>query len=43
MTKYLINYTSKDIVEYSHKEKAFTQTQYGELISYEYAFDIDSF
>ena len=36
------NYTSKDIVEYSHKEKAFTQTQYGELISYEYAFDIES-
>ena len=30
----------KDIVNYSHKEKAFTNTQYQDKISYDYAFDL---
>lgn len=30
----------KDIVDYSHKEKAFTETKLGDKISYEYAFDL---
>lgn len=36
-------YSSKDIVEYSHKEKAFKEPKYGDKISYDYAFDIESF
>ncbi len=35
------DYTSSEIVEYSHKEKAFTETEYYKNISYDYAFDID--
>jgi putative zinc finger/helix-turn-helix YgiT family protein len=36
------NYSSKDIVDFSHKEKAFTSTEFFEKISYDYAFDIES-
>lgn len=36
------NYNSSDIVTFSHKEKAFTETEFKNLISYDYAFDIDS-
>ena len=35
------NFTSKEIVDYSHKEKAFLETNYYNKISYEYAFDIN--
>lgn len=37
------SYSSKDIVEFSHKEKAFLDTKYFNKISYDYAFDIESF
>lgn len=37
------NFGSKDIVEFSHKEKAFTSTKLFDKISYDYAFDIESF
>lgn len=37
-----IKFESKDIVEFSHKEKAFTSTEFFEKISYDYAFDIES-
>lgn len=40
-TKFL-SYGSKEIVEFSHKEKAFINTKFGDKISYDYAFDIDS-
>lgn len=36
------DYSSKNIVDFSHKEKAFTDTNYYENISYDYAFDINS-
>lgn len=36
-----LKYGSKDIVEFSHKEKAFTDTKLQEKISYDYAFDIE--
>ncbi len=39
--KYFKNYSSKKIVDYSHKEKAFTDTKENNLISYDYAFDIE--
>lgn len=39
--KYFNKYTVGDIVNYSHKEKAFTDTNKCEKISYDYAFDID--
>ncbi len=32
---------SNDLVEYSHKEKAFTDNKYYDKISYNYAFDIE--
>ena len=35
------DYTSSEIVEYSHKEKAFKETEYYKNISYDYAFDIN--
>lgn len=35
------NYTSKKIVEFSHKEKAFIETNFYNNISYDYAFDIN--
>ena len=37
---YFKDFKVKNIVEYSHKEKAFTDTNYGDKISYEYAFDL---
>lgn len=37
------NYSVKDIVEFSHKEKAFIETDFYNKISYDYAFDIESF
>lgn len=33
---------SKDIVDFSHKEKAFTSSEFFDKISYDYAFDIES-
>ena len=39
--KYFKNYSSKKIVDYSHKEKAFTDTKENNLISYDYDFDIE--
>lgn len=39
--KYFKNYSSKKIVDYSYKEKAFTDTKENNLISYDYAFDIE--
>lgn len=39
--KYFKNYNVKEIVEYSHKEKAFLDTNKCEKISYDYSFDID--
>lgn len=33
---------SKDIVDFSHKEKAFTSPEFFDKISYDYAFDIES-
>ena len=38
---YFKEYTSKKIVDYSHKEKAFTETNLYEKISYDYSFDIE--
>ena len=35
------DYNSKDIVNFSHEEKAFTDTKFYEKISYDYAFDIE--
>lgn len=35
-------YSSKEIVDFSHNEKAFTATKYFDKISYDYAFDINS-
>lgn len=40
--KYFKNYSSKKIVDYSHKEKAFTDTKENNLISYDYAFDLEN-
>lgn len=39
--EYFKNYTVKEIVDKSHKEKAFSNTEYSKLISYDYAFDIE--
>lgn len=39
---YFKNYTTKEIVDYSHKEKAFIEAEYYKNISYEYAFDINN-
>ena len=35
------DFNTSEIVEYSHKEKAFTEPEYNEYISYDYAFDIE--
>ena len=35
-------FSSKDIVDFSHKEKAFTSSEFFDKISYDYAFDIES-
>lgn len=40
--EYFQNYTSSDIVVFSHKEKAFTESEFYKKISYDYAFDITS-
>lgn len=37
------DFNSKDIEEFSHKEKAFTDTEYLSLISYDYSFEMDTF
>ena len=39
--KYFKNYNAKEIVDYSHKQKAFIDTNKCEKISYDYSFDID--
>lgn len=39
--KYFSSFTSQSIVEYSHQEKAFVETNLYEKISYDYAFDIE--
>lgn len=36
------DFTSKEIVDFSHKEKAFTSPEFFSKISYDYAFDIES-
>ena len=36
------NFGSKEIVDFSHKEKAFTSPEFFDKISYDYAFDIES-
>lgn len=44
LTKVKIKFSklgSKDIVDYSHQEKAFTETKFYKKISYDYAFDIN--
>ena len=38
---YFKNFTSKEIMEYSHNEKAFVNTEFYKKISYDYSFDID--
>lgn len=40
--EYFKNYNSNDIVEFSHKEKAFLETKKCDKISYDYSFDITS-
>lgn len=39
--EYFKSYSSKDIVNFSHKEKAFIETNEFDEISYDYAFDIN--
>lgn len=39
--EYFEMFSVKDIVEYSHKESAYINTKKNELISYDYAFDIN--
>ena len=39
--EYFKNYTSSEISEYSHQEKAFKETKNAQRISYDYAFDIE--
>lgn len=41
VVEYFKKYNSKNIVDYSHKEKAFTETNENEYISYDYAFDLE--
>lgn len=38
---YFKDFNSKNIVDYSHKEKAFIETNLYEEISYDYSFDIE--
>lgn len=35
------NFNSKEIADFSHKEKAFIETNIGDKISYDYAFELD--
>lgn len=39
---YFKDFNSKNIVDYSHKEKAFIETNLYEEISYDYSFDIEN-
>jgi DNA-binding transcriptional regulator YiaG len=39
--KFFDKYKSRDIVDFSHEEKAFVETEFYKKISYDYAFDID--
>ena len=39
--EYFKKFNSKDITEFSHEEKAFTETKFAKNISYDYAFDIN--
>ena len=38
---YFKSFTSKEIAEYSHNEKAFIETEFSKKIEYDYAFDIN--
>ncbi|MBQ9072711.1 MAG: DUF4065 domain-containing protein [Bacilli bacterium] len=38
---YFKSFTSKEIAEYSHNEKAFLETEFSKKIEYDYAFDIN--
>lgn len=38
--KYFESFTSKQIAEFSHMEKAFTETEFSKKIEYDYAFDL---
>ncbi len=38
---YFKDYNSKKIVDFSHKEKAFLETEYNEMIDYSYALDLN--
>ena len=40
--KYFKDFNSSQIAKYSHKEKAYTDTLNGEMISYDYSFDINN-
>ena len=42
ITKFM-DYKAKDIVEYMHKEKAYMETALGDVISYEYARELNEF
>jgi len=39
--KYFQTFSSKEIAEFSHKERAFKETKFGKKIEYDYAFDIN--
>lgn len=39
--KYFENFTSKEIANFSHREKAFTETKFSKKIEYDYAFDLN--
>lgn len=37
------DFSTKEIVEYMHKEKAYMETALGDVISYEYARELNEF
>ena len=39
--EYFKNFKSKEIADFSHEEKAYTETGFAEIISYDHAFDIN--
>lgn len=41
VNEFFKDFKSKDVVNFSHEEKAFTETEFSKSISYDYAFDID--
>ncbi len=43
VSEYFKDFTVKEIVDYSHKEKAFIETEYYKSIDYTYALDIEDF